>query len=125
MPWWSIIYLALFGVLAAAGLWDDFRDRRPAWFLGCVVFSNLTVIYLFASYWQPFLRAPLGVMAPVAFVASMFWELYQAFLDIRAISADPELSKTGQRTIAGITAIALPITCLPAFIVAGISAFGA
>jgi len=123
MPLWSIIYLGVFGVLAAAGLWDDIRDRRPPWFLGCVVVSNLTVLYLFAAYWQPSLRTPLGVLAPVAFGASMCWELLQAVQDIRAIGADPELSQTGQRVIARITAIALAVICLPAFIAAGISAF--
>jgi hypothetical protein len=125
MSWWSLIYLGLFGVLAAAGLWDDIRNRRPAWFLGCVVFSNLTVVYLFAAYWRPSLLAPWSVMAPVAFVVSMCWELLQGIQDIRALDADPELSETEQRLITGITAIALPITCLPAFIVAGISAFRA
>lgn len=34
--WWSILYLGLFGPLAAAGLWGDVRDHRPAWVLGCV-----------------------------------------------------------------------------------------
>ena len=123
MSLWTIIYLALFGVLAAAGLWDDVRDRRAAWFLGCAFISNLTVIYLFVAYWQPSLRAPLGLVAPLAFVASMCWELFQAVEDIRALRSDPELSERQQRVVASVTAIALPAICLPAFVVAGISAF--
>lgn len=62
-------------------------------------------------------------MAPVAFIASMCWELFQAVEDIRGIRADPELSETQQRVVATISAIALSMICLPAFIVAGISAF--
>ena len=123
MSWWIIIYLGLFGLLSAAGLWDDYHDRRPAWFLGCAVASNLTVIYLFVAFWQPSLRSPLGLVAPVAFIASICWELFQAVQDIRALRTDPELSETQQRVIPTITAIALPMICLPAFIVAGISAF--
>jgi hypothetical protein len=123
MSWWSIIYLVLFAVLAAAGLWDDFCDGRPAWFLGCAMVSNLTVVYLFLAFWQPPLRALLGIAAPVAFVASTCWELFQAVEDIRGLRSDTELSESQQRVVANITAIALPVICLPAFIVAGISAF--
>jgi hypothetical protein len=125
MTWWIIIYLGLFGMLSAGGLWDDYRDGRPAWFLGCAVVSNVIVIYLFVAFWQPSLRAPFGTLAPVAFVASMCWELFQAVEDIRGLRSDPELSERQQRVVASITAIALPIICLPAFIVAGISAFRA
>jgi hypothetical protein len=123
MSWWIIGYLGLFGVLSAGGLWDDYRDRRPAWFLACAVLSNLTVIYLFVAFWQPSLRLSLGLVAPVAFVASMCWELFQAVEDIRALRADPELSETERGVVATMTAVALPLVCLPAFIVAGISAF--
>jgi hypothetical protein len=123
MSMWTIIYLALFGVLAAAGLWEDVRDRRPTWFLGCAVISNLIVIYLFVAYWEPSLRAPWGLAAPLAFVASMCWELFQAVEDIRALRSDAELSEWQQRVIAGVTAIALLVICLPVFVVAGISAF--
>ena len=123
MSWWVLSYLALFGVLAVAGFWDDFRDRRPAWFLACVFASNVTIVFLFVAFWQPSLRSPLGLAAPVAFVASMCWEVFQAVEDLRALRADPELSRTQQRVVATITAVALPVICLPAFIVAGISAF--
>ena len=123
MSWWIIGYLGLFVVLSAGGLWDDYRDRRPAWFLACAVLSNLTVIYLFVAFWQPSLRSLLGLVAPVAFIVSMCWELFQAVEDIRGLRADPELSETERRVVATMTAVALPLVCLPAFIVAGISAF--
>lgn len=125
MSWWIVIYLGLFGVLSAGGMWDDYRDRRPAWFLACALISNLTVIYLFVAFWQPSLRSPLGLVAPMAFIASMCWELFQAVEDIRSLRADPELSETQQRVVATISAVALLVVCLPAFVVAGISAFSA
>ncbi|MEZ6065614.1 MAG: hypothetical protein R3B90_07850 [Planctomycetaceae bacterium] len=124
MAWWTIGYLVLFGLLAVAGLWDDARNRRPAWFLGCAVVSNVTVIYLFVAFWQPSLRVPLGWAAPVLFVASMCWELFQSFEDLRGLRVDPQVSETQQRAMATITAGVLLMVCLPAFIVAGISAFG-
>jgi hypothetical protein len=100
MSLWTVIYLALFGAVAAAGLWDDVRDRRPTWFLGCVVISK-----------------------PLAFVASMCWELFQAVVDIRVLRSDAEPSEGDQRLIASIAAIALAAVCLPAFVIAGMSAF--
>ena len=123
MSLWTVIYLALFGAVAAAGLWDDVRDRRPTWFLGCVVISNLTVSYLFVAYWHPSLRSPWGVVAPLAFVASMCWELFQAVVDVRVLRSDAEPSEGDQRLIASIAAIALAAVCLPAFVIAGMSAF--
>jgi hypothetical protein len=123
MPWWIIIYLGLFGVISAGGLWSDYRDRRPAWFLACAAASNLTVIYLFVAFWQPSLRSPLGLVAPVAFIASVCWELFQAVEDIRGIRSDPELSETEQRVIAIATVVLMLVICLPAIVVAGISAF--
>jgi hypothetical protein len=80
--------------------------------------------HLFVCGLLAFVASPaLGLVAPLAFVASMCWELFQAVEDIRALRSDPELSEREQRVIAGVTAIALPVICLPAFVVAGISAF--
>jgi hypothetical protein len=123
MSWWIITYLGLFGILSAGGLWDDYNERRPAWFLACAVASNLTVIYLFLAFWQPSLRSSLGLAAPAAFIASMCWELFQVIEDFRGLRADPKLTETQQRVVATVTAVALSLICLPAFIMAGISAF--
>ena len=123
MSWWIIIYLGLFTTLSAGGFWDDFCNRRPVWFLGCTVASNLTVIYLFVAFWCPSLRIFLGNVAPIIFVASMFWELFQVVEDIHGLQPDPEISKKWRRVIYVFAALALPVICLPAFIIAGISAF--
>ena len=125
MPWWILVYLGVFVLLSAGGLWADVRDRRPVWFLACAFVSNLTVIYLFLAFWQPSLCSSLGLVAPVAFLAAMGWELFQAREDLRDIREDPELSETQRRVVARITAVALSLICLPAFILAGISAFRA
>ncbi len=123
MSWWAIIYFGLFGVLSVAGLWDDFFERRPAWFLACAVASNLIMADLIVAFWRPSLSAALGIVAPVAFVVSMCWELFQAVEDLRTLHSDPDLSESEQRFVTIFTAITLPVLCLPAFIVAGISAF--
>ena len=123
MPWWSIIYLGFFGLLAAAGLWSDYREGRAAWFLACALFSNLTIIYLFVAFSEPSLRSRLGSVAPVVFVAAMCWELFQAVEDIRGLRSDTELAESQRRVIATLTAVGLSLICLPAFVVAGISAF--
>ncbi|HEU4340453.1 MAG TPA: hypothetical protein VFU31_02665 [Candidatus Binatia bacterium] len=123
MSWWIISYFVLFAVLAAGGLWDDWRDRRPAWFLGCALLSNVIIAYLFVAFWQPSLRAPLGVVAQLAFAASICWELFQLVQDIHGLHSDPELSERQQRLYATVVAIAVPLICLPAFLIAGITAF--
>ncbi|HEY9467903.1 MAG TPA: hypothetical protein VIR54_32640 [Vicinamibacterales bacterium] len=122
MPWWIAAYLVSFAMLGVAGLWDDYTDRRPGWFLACSVVANVTVIYLFVALWQPSLRSQLGMLAPVAFIASVCWEWFQAIEDIRSMRTNPELSEAQPSTVATATVVMLVI-CLPAFAVAGISAF--
>jgi hypothetical protein len=123
MSWWAVVYFGLFGVLSVAGLWDDFCERRPAWFLTCAVVSNLIVAYLIVAYWRQSLSAALGIVAPVAFVVSMGWELFQEVEYLHEMHSDPELSEGEQNVFTHITAIVTLAICLPAYIVAGISAF--
>ena len=123
MTWWFILYLVLYAALAVAGLWDDYCDHRPAWFFGLAVLSNVTIVYLFVAFWYPVLRTPLGIVAPTAFVAAICWEVFQAVEDIRGLAPDSELTETQQRVVAAITTVTLPILCVPAFVVAGITAF--
>lgn len=125
MTWWIAIYLGLFAVLSAGGLWDDYRDRRPPWVLVCAAGSNLTLVYLFVAFWQASLRTPLGSVAPLAYVAAMWWELFQAVRDIRRLRADSELSETQRQRFAIAIAFTLLAFCLPVFILAGVSAFKA
>jgi hypothetical protein len=119
MPWWAVLYFFMFCLLSVAGIWDDCRDKRPVWFLGCAIVSNVIIAYLFVAYWQPTMRVPLSSIASVAFLAAICWELFQAAEDIRALRTATEFSST----LTVITAITYPVICLPAFIVAGISAF--
>jgi len=123
MSWWIIVYFWLFILLSAAGLWDDYCDRRPVWSLVCALLANLTVAYLFVTFWHTSLRSPVGIVAPTAFVASMCWEAYQAITEILGLPADPELTAKQQSALAALTALALLVICVPAFIVAGINAF--
>ena len=119
MTWWSISYLSLFVILAVAGLVSDFRDKRPFWFLVLAIASNATVIYLFVAFWSHSLRLALGVVAPLLFVAALCWEVFRLVTDIREIRNDTETTANELRTIVGIILAVL----LPAFIVAGMSAF--
>lgn len=119
MPWWAILYLGLFGLLAVGGLQNDMENRRPAWFLACAVVSGTAIMYLFAAHWLPWLRAPETAVAS-AYVAAMSWELYQLYDDVRRISHDPDMSLALQYATSGFVIV----FSLPMFIVAGISAFG-
>ena len=60
MTWWIISYLVLYAVLAVAGVWEDYRDHRPAWFLNVAALSNLTTIYLFVALLAPRPPCPFG-----------------------------------------------------------------
>jgi hypothetical protein len=71
------------------------------------------------------LRAPSGTVAPAAFLAATAWEAFQAVEDLRRLRADPELAGGEPSLLATAATIGLVVLCLPAFVVAGHSAFGA
>jgi peptidoglycan/LPS O-acetylase OafA/YrhL len=109
--WWSQLYLALFLILAIAGLWDDYRSNRQIWFLIAAGASNVIIVYLFVSYWHPSMAHSVGYFAPIAYVGAVLWELYQARLDLNATGEDPE------DRVAVIVGVALTtVISLPAFI---------
>jgi hypothetical protein len=118
MSWWVILYLVAFGLLAVAGLSNDFYERKPAWFLACAAGANVAVAYFIIAYWNHSLLIPLGKTAPIVFVASMCWEIWQGIDDLRTII--PNTSFAG---IAGSVLLYLVVS-VPAFIVAGLAAIG-
>ncbi len=130
MPWWAILYLGLFALLAVGGLQNDMENRRPAWFLAGAVLSGAATMYLFVAHWLPWLRAIPGAeeapeaMEPgyvmAAYVLALSWEIYQLYDDVRRISHDPDMSLALQYATSGFVIV----FSLPMFIVAGISAFG-
>jgi hypothetical protein len=102
---------------------DDWRQRRPPWFLVCTIVVNLTIFYLFVAFWNPSLVTPLRSIAPFAFVAAVFWELFQIFEDNKAIRTETESREGGEGVGSRVIALVFVLlSCSPAFIVAGIAA---
>lgn len=123
MPWWAILYLVCFAALSVAGVWGDCRERRPAWFLACAILSNLALVYFFVAYWRPVLRVSFWHAAPVIYLASVLWEVFSMVDDVRSLRGEPSMVEWERRIVPVVTAVATAVICLPAFIVAGISAF--
>jgi hypothetical protein len=123
MSFWIIAYFALFGVFSLIGLWDDWSRRKPRWFLICSLFANIVVGLLFAGFWYSDCRAIFGFVAAPLFVATALWEVFQAVNDIRSEKRDQKLTEK-EETLAKVVGVILAFCIsLPAFIVAGISAF--
>lgn len=118
MTWWIQLYLVLYVIFSIAGLWDDYRSKRQIRFFIGAGFSNSIVVFLFVCYWHASGLSGMGGIAQVAFVGAMGWELFQAIQDIKAEKED---SGSLGDVILG-PALAAEIS-LPAYIVAGISAF--
>ena len=122
MPWWSIIYLALFLLLVVAGTWFDPGERRGGDRTAVLVFDSISAIacaYLFASYWVSGWRQLLGAVAPWLFVLAAGWQIYDTPRGLRNVLADPELSEREKHWL-----LAGAITfLLPAYVVAGVAAF--
>src|SRR5688572_274902 len=122
MTLWTALYFGLFLVVAASGLFHAYRDETPRLHLIACALSDLTISYLFLAFWYPALRPPFTVAAP-AFVAAVFWSIFDIVEDIRTLPLDPNLSETRLRAMGALTLITLLLVNGPAFAIAGISAF--
>lgn len=123
MKIWIQLYLAVFIVFSIAGILDDFRERRPSWFLAFAGLSNIIIVILFIAYWNRSWLDGVGTLAQVLFITAMAWEGYQAVLDFRATGAESNSEEEGGRAALIIGILLFSVLCLPAFVVAGISAF--
>lgn len=86
--------------------------------------ANAIIAYLALVYWIPSLRYSLGIITPIAFVASVAWAAYQLQSDIKRISNDPKQSKEQKSSTIVITIILLLLVFAPVYLFAGIAAFG-
>ena len=123
MNWWIITYFALFGMISLGGLWDDWCHNKPPWFLICSLFSTVVVGLLFAGFWYSGCHAILSCLAIPLFIAAAVWEVFQGVDDIRSLTRDPELSEKEDSLANAAGVILATVLVLPAFVVAGISAF--
>lgn len=120
---WIQLYLAVFVVLSIAGILDDYRDRRPFWFLALSVLSNIIIVLLFIAYWNSSLLDGAGILSQVLFIAAIGWEAYQAVLDSHATEEQANSETEGGRSTIILGTLLFLALSLPAFVVAGISAF--
>lgn len=93
MPWWVVLYLVVLALLSLAGLVDDARDRRPAWWLGLALSSAVASVALVLAYWEVLPTSPPALLFALLVVAVGF-DAWSAVRDLRADAAapDPELN---------------------------------
>ena len=119
MPWWAIIYLALFVVfsIVADGLSESDGSNRMHWFADLVTGAIFAI--LFAGFWVSPIYFALGILAPVLFMLAVAWEVYSGPGDLRQIWTDKELSRKER---IGLTVIP-PLLVWPLYVIAGIGVF--
>ncbi len=122
MEWWQAVYFGIYLILAIAGIWNDFSEGRPAFFLGAAFLSNFIILYLCIIYWYPSVDFTIGYLAPVALAAAIGWEIYQVYLDLLSPESSEEESSLSRKE-KQVIACAMILFYLPAFFVAGKSAF--
>lgn len=126
MNGWVVFYLMIYVGLGVAGLWIDFRENRPAWFLAAAVLSDTVIVYLFSSFYYPALRVRLDPYEPavqILYVAALAWQAFQFQDEFRNPDPDPELSEDQRNRMAHIGLVGATALCLPAFVGAGFAAF--
>lgn len=119
MPWWALIYLILFVAVVAVATREDIRDGERVRF---IIFDSVAAVifaYLLAAFWVHQLREAVGWFAPIAFILAIGWEIADMPRGLRQVRGDSELTEMEKRflLVGGF------IFCLPAYVIAGISAF--
>jgi hypothetical protein len=120
MPWWAVGYLVVFGVIAAAGVWEDFTRQRPLWIAGGGAMASVTVGGLFAGFWLPEMIDRVGRAAPVVFVMAATWEFGHGVADIRRSRAGPDSASPAEVTAGTMLGLAVIV---PVYVVAGLAVF--
>ena len=94
MPWWVIAYFVLFGVITFAWLKSEIRDRAERPYLVVELVSELCLVVVALGYWLVPVRAAIGSVALVLFVAGCAWLLLASVRELRKYEPDPEMSRT-------------------------------
>jgi hypothetical protein len=119
MPWWALVYLVVFASIFVVSMYSAYRDGEKVWIFLSDCAAGVVLIYLFAGFWLLSLSEAVGAFAPFLFLLAMGWEIASTPHDLKEIIADTSSSKTDK--ICGVT-FAI-VWALPAYIVAGMSAF--
>lgn len=100
MPWWAIIYTAVFAVIGAAA----FDRGSEMWEAVAEIFSTGFGVAFLAGYFDPEVALRMGMMVVPAFAAKLTFDAYSAVKDLRTVAADPELS-TMENTLIRVAAV--------------------
>jgi hypothetical protein len=123
VPWWSIIYIALFLFVVVVATWFDPGEHQGGDKEVILVLDSISALvcaYLFASFWVSSWRQLPGPAAPWLFVLAAGWQVYDTPRGLRKFLAQPDLSAREKRWV---LAVSIPFF-LPAYVVAGMAAFG-
>ena len=127
MAWWIKFYLLLYVIFAIAGMWDDYKAKRSIGYIFAAGLSNVVIVGLFVALLNPEKLERFGMLVPWAFVAAMCWEVFQFVEDNWSERSETDRirirSRDRRALIVGV--LLYMAISLPAFIVAGISAFKA
>lgn len=122
MEWWQAVYFEVYFLLAVAGIWNDFSEKRGVVFLSAAILSNIIILYLSLSYWYPSVNLTIGYFAPVSLIAAICWEMCQVYLDLLTPEPSEEESSLSRKE-KKVIAFMMILFYIPAFFVAGKVAF--
>ena len=83
MPLWLYAYLIGYGVFTFFWVRDDIRDGGSKALLVAELLSDGCMVLVALGYWLPPVRALLGSIAPIVFVAGLAWLIVAGIRDVR------------------------------------------
>ena len=119
MTWWAWLWIAVLVVVTAAGMWDDWNDRRPAWYVAAGGVSGAVCVVCVVAYFVNPVGAALGNwLLSVAFVSAV-WIAIELTADYRSMRNAPR-STEGENQVTALMGIGISVALFAPALVLGV-----
>lgn len=76
MPWWSLVYLLIFGLLSIAGIAEQFRSKQTTHGIATIASATCFSLFVVACFYQPAEQAiGIFIIPMLIYVGAYDWWL--------------------------------------------------
>lgn len=116
IPWFAYIYLFIYGLLAIAGCFDNYRSRYKLWQQIIAILSSIfVVIYVVGFFHYRFGFTLRWFIIPMLLVG-ISWEFHEISTDLRLINNNKEISPSERGAIYYLTLVITNIIIIPGYL---------
>ena len=102
MTWWAWLWIAALGVVTAAGMWDDWNDRRPVWYVAAGGLSGAVCVVCVVAYFVVPVAEILGLWMLTLALFSAVWIAIELTADYRSLRHESQSADRDQHRAASL-----------------------